>query len=378
MTHNLTQRFHLAPVLRGDEVRFKNMVRSLVRLRKFYKAEKKSVVTLPLRKRLRSLCLGFYSRSYVLYDLDRNDHRLYLQDAKYLYYTANDPHFPSIRNKLSFTRLMENYGLPHPRSMGFLHKGHFYSFDDEAVPSGRDLHRSCRSLVGLSEGLVFKPVAEGAGAGILLVRGHGNGLTVNGTSATLDELVMVLATVEHYYVTPFVEQAAYARELYASTPNTVRLLSVWDYQKNEPFVAAAAHRIGMQRSFPVDNFHQGRGGLSAAIDVATGALGPGITFDQDMQLTRLVNHPETGARIEGVVVPFWEDTCQKLMEFCARLPHVPTIGLDLIITEQGCSVLEANCPPGVAVWQVHGPLLADPRVRRCYEEMGILKPAKIR
>jgi hypothetical protein len=48
----------------------------------------------------------------------------------------------------------------------------------------------------------------------------------------------------------------------------------------------------------------------------------------------------------------------------------PYIGWDLVVTEAGACFLEANSPPGIAVWQVHAPLLSDPRVRRffhCHE-----------
>jgi hypothetical protein len=56
----------------------------------------------------------------------------------------------------------------------------------------------------------------------------------------------------------------------------------------------------------------------------------------------------------------------------ARLPEAPAIGWDLVVTEAGCCFLECNTPPSVGVWQVHAPLLADPRVRRFYEEYGII------
>ena len=51
---------------------------------------------------------------------------------------------------------------------------------------------------------------------------------------------------------------------------------------------------------------------------------------------------------------------------------MPFVGWDLIITEQSYSYLEANCPPGVAVWQAHVPLLAEPRSRRCFETLGLI------
>ena len=50
----------------------------------------------------------------------------------------------------------------------------------------------------------------------------------------------------------------------------------------------------------------------------------------------------------------------------------PAIAWDLVVTRDGCSVLEGNGPPDVFVWEVHTPLLADPRVRRFYEDHGVI------
>ena len=54
---------------------------------------------------------------------------------------------------------------------------------------------------------------------------------------------------------------------------------------------------------------------------------------------------------------------------------MPFVGWDVIITADGCSFLEANCPPGMPVWQAHQPLLTDPRSRRFFEVLGMIKPS---
>jgi hypothetical protein len=40
------------------------------------------------------------------------------------------------------------------------------------------------------------------------------------------------------------------------------------------------------------------------------------------------------------------------------------------MTDEGYSILEANSPPGITVWQVHAPLLRDPRVARFFRTPG--------
>jgi hypothetical protein len=104
------------------------------------------------------------------------------------------------------------------------------------------------------------------------------------------------------------------------------VLTLWDFDKQEPFVAAAAHRFGTRHSLPLDNFHQGFGGVSPPIDLRTGRLGAALTLDAAHQVQRLPRHPESGSTIEGVAVPHWAQTQRELCALAARLPQTPIVG----------------------------------------------------
>jgi D-alanine-D-alanine ligase-like ATP-grasp enzyme len=55
----------------------------------------------------------------------------------------------------------------------------------------------------------------------------------------------------------------------------------------------------------------------------------------------------------------------------AAFPHLPRIGWDVVVTDDGGFViLEINAHAGVETLQVHRPLLRDPRIRRFYEHHG--------
>jgi hypothetical protein len=178
----------------------------------------------------------------------------------------------------------------------------------------------------------------------------------------------------YFLVTEFVRQAVYAKMIYPRTTNTVRLLTIWDRTKEMPIIAAASQRIGTERSYPLDNFHGGVGGLSARIDVDSGELGPGAHLSKSGRLVHLSDHPETGGKIEGTKVPHWRDIKKKVSAAASHFAGSPYIGWDLVVTEEGCSFLEGNSPPGTAVWQVHSPLLMNPLVRRFYREHSMLSP----
>jgi hypothetical protein len=101
----------------------------------------------------------------------------------------------------------------------------------------------------------------------------------------------LVAALDRYVVTAFVDQAGYAATIYPDTANTLRVLTLCD--ADGCFVAAAAHRFGSRRSGSIDNWHRGHGGLNAPIDRARGALGRAVTLRDD---GRLIETSGTGHR----------------------------------------------------------------------------------
>jgi hypothetical protein len=186
---------------------------------------------------------------------------------------------------------------------------------------------------------------------------------------TLETLVRPL---HDYLVTEFVIQAGYAAEIAPGSTNTLRILTLWDVESNQPFVAASCHRFGRESSGPLDNFHAGAGGLSVPVDLDTGELGLAV-IRVDGKIKRVSHHPDTGKAIEGVLVPDWKQTVDELLALAARLPFAPCVGWDLVKMDKGWVCLEGNPFPGYHVWQVHGGVLTDNRARRFYKEFGMLK-----
>jgi D-alanine-D-alanine ligase-like ATP-grasp enzyme len=78
-------------------------------------------------------------------------------------------------------------------------------------------------------------------------------------------------------------------------------------------------------------------------------------------------------RIEGVQVPAWESIRDRICALATDHPMIPYVGWDLLVTDDDGSftIIEANSYPGLKSIQVHGPLLADERVRRFYARHGV-------
>jgi hypothetical protein len=339
----------------------------------FVRAEVESRAALPLARRVRGWRHGFGARSYVLYDLDAHDLRDYLSDyamrfrSDRLRGAFNDP----VRNKLAFARAMTLHGFRHARVRAVLDRGRVHDLD--AAGSIRSVRDWLAQRAEPPDRTVLKPIAAGGGQGIIVLDRGPAGLSLNDLAISLDHAERLLTPLHGYLITELVVQARYAAAIYPGTTNTVRILTFWDPAVDRPFIAAAAHRIGTARSAPLDNFHGGWGGLSARIDLDTGVLGPGATLSDAGRLCWHERHPESGAPIAGVRVEGWPAIAATVLDATRRLPEAPVIGWDVIVTDQGCCFLEGNAPPGIHVWQVHGPLLTDPRVRRFYETRGLIR-----
>lgn len=173
--------------------------------------------------------------------------------------------------------------------------------------------------------------------------------------------------LDDYLVCEFVRQHSILERIFPRTTNTVKLLTVWDEERLEPFVAAAVVRIGSDRSYPADAW--ARGGFCASIDLETGRMGRAVS----KQLKWYDSHPGSGQRIEGVVVPQWGLIANEIVRIARANPFWRYVAWDVVPTESGFRILEGNNHTDINVFQVHRPLLQDPRVRRFFARHRVIR-----
>ena len=338
----------------------------------FCQAEARSNTRLPLRDTLRAWVHGFSRSSYALFELDGNDPSLYVTERLQSLALAriNGPHRPAASHKVIFSKYLESLGAPSPKIKAVIVKGRVHALDGAGSSGGWPWLRAL--LAEGAHGVVLKPIVGAEGAGIAFLKKQGPAYQLNGCNATEDEMVAVTEQLDDYLITEFVVQHDYAARLYPPTTNTIRLLTLWDYEADRPFPAAAVHRIGTARSYPVDNFKVGAGGLSARIDLATGTLSPAAYRSDAGVVERHERHPETGMPIEGICIPHWGEAKEQILGFARQLSFLPFIGWDIVITADGYQIIETNGGSGFYVIQVHHPLLAEPLVRRFFEAHGLM------
>ncbi len=225
-----------------------------------------------------------------------------------------------------------------------------------------------RWLIADGGDFVIKPESDERGRGVALIRSeNGRLLQRSGPGErpfTIEEYANRLTMVERQ-----AEQAAFWRDFFPETVNTIRLLTIWP-RDARPFLAAATQKIGTDASVPADNF--ARGGLAATIDVETGRL-RAARMRRDVR-ERIARHPETGAPIEGVVLPGWPELAAEILRIASGFPGDCFVGWDVFRDSAGSIVvIEANGgTASVQIMQLERGLLRDPRVRAFYEEIGVL------
>jgi hypothetical protein len=305
---------------------------------------------------------GFLGESHLLYQFDRHNPADYVSDAFRWFVTPSIDRSPYLMDdKYVFGMVLLGLGAPTPTLLGT------YSGDARLVTPGHSYAAADPAFIEFLERsgvVVFKPRAGGGGAKILFVATSAGSLTINSSPASATDLFDYMGRSD-YIACSFVRQHPYAADIFPRSTNTLRVLTMVGPETGRPFVAAAVHRFGVTGSVPVDNFSQG--GLSVDVDPATGVLGSGVTFPKDGVLRFHEAHPETGKPIKGVLIPGWSAISTGLLGLAAQLPSdIPYVGWDVVVTQDGYSVLEGNRYSDVNLLQVHRPLLPDPRVRAFY------------
>lgn len=362
--------------------------RTLTEYRRFVEKEvltwEKAWLSMPLSRRLWLWRHGFLSQANVLYDVNEDNYRQYFSDfQRERVYWINDEQREALNNKLFFHWMMEPFAEQRVATYGVLKRGRFHDLrslepaDGSAGVATDDLADTVDAATWITErlheegALMLKPWRGSGGMGVARCSYDDGIYQIDGEEYAQSDFESTIGALDGHLVSEVVEQADYADELFSDAANTLRVLTMYDDETDEPFVAAAAHRIGTQQSAPVDNFTNG--GLATGIDRETGRLTAGFQFPFSGSLDWHETHPDTGIQITNTQIPGWATIREQLLAMAATFSHTPYIGWDLVVTGEGTfTVIEGNNAPNIRFFQVHGPLLNDPRVRQFYEHHGIV------
>jgi hypothetical protein len=325
-----------------------------------------------LADRLACVRRGFSSRSAALYGLDGPpDPAAYVSDwhEGALAKRPGRRHAPMFDDKILFYYAMRSLTPRVTPVLGLVQDGRLVPVDEPAAE--RPLEAYLREI---DRPVVLKPNFGIHGNGIVFAEpGGAAGPRLRGamgeTGLTVEEVVRRVADDE-YLVAPLVEQAAYAREIFPGSTNTVRVMTMLDVDTGRPFVPICVHRFGTRRTAPIDTF--AKGGVLAEVDLETGTLGRLVAPPEGGRRVTLDVHPDTGARVEGLQVPHWRELTDHMLRLAGRLPFTPYVGWDVIVTDDGFWINEGNVQPSLKLLQACRPILADPRVAKFFRHHGVI------
>lgn len=235
--------------------------------------------------------------------------------------SAETDHAPTMVDKAQFQRHCEAHGLPVPREYARIAGGE--------IQWGADWSAGDRVLV--------KPVRGSGGIGVFAFEPR--------SRAELEERLKDLEPGEWLAQEALRVHPALSR-IALDALSTARIVTMLD-EHGTPEIVSASIRFAVTPGIAVDNNHAG--GLSALIDMETGALGKPMEIEGPGRYDR---HPTNGERVEGLIVPDWEAAKALAIKSHARAyaDHV-LIGWDIGFSDRGPVLIEANQRPNVRLTQ---------------------------
>ena len=211
----------------------------------------------------------------------------------------------------------------------------------------------------LPEGWALKPNFGSQGAGIMLAAGRDGDGWRTGSGRPLsrgrvkDHLRFILdgefwmESVESdwAFFEPLIEPHPDLKRLVPTGLPDVRLIC------RGPEVLLAMMRLPTEASGGKANLH--RGAVGAALDLRTGVVTRARVGREPIE-----HHLDTGGRILGAEVPFWDDIVEMARR-CGPATGLGYLGVDVVVDAgRGPLVLEVNARPGLEIQNVTGAGLA--------------------
>jgi hypothetical protein len=247
-----------------------------------------------------------------------------------------------LTNKLLFAQHCREHGIPTAPVLLTIEAG-------ETRPELSQLDNSAPRLPDVD--LFVKPTGGRGGLGAQRWNCEAPGCYRNaeGTVRTTAELLAYVrdqSELGRCIVQPRMVNHPAIAELSNGALSTVRLMTI----ENEHGGWEATHavlRMAVGTNTTVDNFHAG--GIAAQVDLQTGMLGSATDVGLRPEMGWRECHPDTGARITGRLVPFWEETVRLAVRAHAAFSDRVVIGWDIAILSDGPIIIEGNTAPDVDI-----------------------------
>ncbi len=326
----------------------------------------KAAKKVPLTAKISYALKGFREDEYLVYNFASNDYREYISEYERLKARDINGEYKFILDdKLIFEEVVGQYANV-PRNYAWVNDGIVYGLHGSDLSNDNLLEH----LAGYGK-TVLKWNGRGGGDGTYVIAPTDDGFVVNDEPKSDDEVRSLFERKGNAILCQYITQSAFPASLYPHTTNTMRIVCAKKKGQARAEFIAAAQRVGSKASIPVDNLH--KGGMTISIDPDTGVLGraaakvgkmanDGTTFDR---------HPDTGEVFTGRKVPDWDKIVTEMVELTNKLPYLNFVAWDILLTDDGISVIEGNASSGVGLFQMeHG--IRDSKFGDVLKSYGII------
>lgn len=302
----------------------------------------------PVRRIWYAIAGGYTPDQIGRYQLTRHTKGEYLSEFDwYRSRSINAPFDNLLNNKISCNEVLRQYALV-PEILFVKNRGRLVRLTTAGAVRAAKVTEVLDSLA--ERGTLFiKPFAAGKGKGVHRLDSIGEGHLLDGEVSDAAAVAALLENEDSWFASVGVEQHPVLSTIHPDTTNTIRMITLRG-DDGVARIAFAVLRIGTSSTIPVDN--GSRGGLVANIDLETGTLSTARSL---RAIGDFPVHPDTGAQIEGTVLPDWDSVCRSMLEVTDRLPYLNIVAWDLLLTEEGPVIIEANSSSGVNILQIWGP-----------------------
>lgn len=324
----------------------------------------KSTFKLPLFLKIKMKMLGFIPDQYVRFDLKNNDYHEYITEfERWKSREINGRYNLVLDDKILFEEVFHKY-VPVPCNLCWIYK--------EVINDLVGMNITESQLIDLLKNktqLIAKPVIQGgSGKGVHVLEYSDGKFYFDNQEYSKPQFLELVKKLDDYILVEYVKQHKYSNDIFSKAVNTIRIITIYNAKEGRAEITHVIHRIGVKASIPVDNAM--KGALIAKINDDNTMCAARTLFDTKLYST----HPDTGAQIEGVKVPYLDSVKPQLIEVAEKFPYIPFMAWDIVITddEKHYSVIEINTSSGlnfVQLWKGE----RNTKLGQFYKEHGIFK-----
>lgn len=275
--------------------------------------------------------------------------KLYLSSKAYYkaVWKLNDKDYRKLsQNKMAEKAMFSQYNIPTPAYLGYMSENNGRTPHGLPLCSAEDLETYLAGFVGRK--VCFKLLEGWGGTGfyavdVLEVEGKVCLMLPTGEIKHINDFyqnTLKLSPKVSYLIEAYFKQHAKLLQFNPTSVNTIRVWVVNRPGEDPARVVGAFLRIGRKESL-VDNTEAG--GLMCRVALDSGQLNQGE--ERCSRETVYETHPDTGARIKGEIIPFWDEVKKLAIKTVTTFPKINFAGVDVAIGPEGPVIIEMNVPP---------------------------------